>query len=685
MKALDVQRFPAVRLFMERAGAAGSRFELDDSNAPVVAEICGRLDGLALAIELVAARVGSHGITATAKLLAAGLGLDWHGRRTAHPRHQTLRELLDWSYGSLGQMEQRMLRRLSVFVGPFSIDAMRAVAGGNESEEAQVILAFDDLVAKSLVSVTIADDSTTRYSLLETTRVYACEKLDESGERARAARLHAAYYTSLLETACGGEVEPHPDSRATSLAEHLGNVRVALDWCLGGLEFTNPRHVEVGEVGTATGRPEKTAANDAALGVQLTAAAIPLFMEFSLLNECHKRCTVALEFLDDTARDTRLEMLLQEARAITSAWTLRNGEYVHDAIAKSLCIAVQLGETAHHLRLLVGLHIFLIRAGKFRDSRAVAEHLDALASDHRDDAYRIMSDWMRGSSEHFIGNQAAAQQYLRRGFARPGPRNVQSFGLDYRVRALVTYARVLWLSGAPDRAMVIAREAIDQAAEESRPVNVCFALLYTAPVFLWCGAYDDAKDVLKSLKQHPNWNALPSFHATGLALEGELLVRLGELDRGIAQMTRALKLMKLDQQNVLVSHVAYSLAESLAVAGRFEEAHSVVCAALAESADDGDTAELAELLRIKGAMLFERTGYANMEAEDCLQQSLSCARRQFAASWELRTAITLARVRAKQGRSQEARNVLSSVYNRFTEGFDAPDQKVARILLSELN
>src|SRR5690606_22485102 len=136
MKAADVLAFPAVQLFMERAFASGHRFGLDDENAPIVAGICGRLEGIALAIELAGGRAGSHGIAATADLLNKNLGLDWHGRRTALPRHQTLRALLDWSYGLLPDAEQRALRRLSVFVGTFTIEAASAVVHSEQTGEA---------------------------------------------------------------------------------------------------------------------------------------------------------------------------------------------------------------------------------------------------------------------------------------------------------------------------------------------------------------------------------------------------------------------------------------------------------------------------------------------------------------------------------------------------------------------
>ncbi|MGH8497158.1 MAG: ATP-binding protein [Gammaproteobacteria bacterium] len=685
MKAVDVLKFPAVQLFVERAAAAGGRFELTDTNAPAVAGICGRLDGMALAIELAASRVGSHGITETVGLLASGLGLDWRGRRTALPRHQTLRALLDWSYGSLGDLERIVLGRLSIFVGTFTIEAVRSVCCGNMSDELLTITTFDSLVAKSLVSVSVADDNVTRYRLLATTRDYAREKLEESGERQATARRHAAYFAHLLDNACGGEVDPHQDSRAVSLAEHLGNVRAALDWCFGHSESMPSKYI-VGNASRAPADgPTANDVHDAALGVELAAASIPLFLELSLLNECYKRSMSALAVLDDAARGSRLEMVLQEARAITSTWTRGNGEDVREAIARGLTIAERLGETAHHLRLLVGMHMFLVRAGSFRDSLVVAEKLAAVARNEGDESFMIISDWLRGSSEHFIGNQAAAQQHFRRGFARPGPRNVQLFGLDCRVRALVPYARVLWLRGAPDRAMEVAREAIDEAAEASKPLNVCFSFLYTAAVFLWCGDLGAANDVLQSLMAHPNWRALPSLHATGLALKGELLARLGDAEQGIPLLERSLENMRSDGQKILVARTACALAESLAASDRLNEARNLVCDAIAECAADEEAIELPELLRIKGTILLAMAGTDEAEGEDCLTQSLACARRQFSASWELRTAITLARLRAKQGRDEQARQLLSSVYDRFTEGFGTSDLKAAAQLLRELH
>ena len=117
-----------------------------------LAEICGKLDGIALAIELAAVRVGVYGLREVAALLDGRLKLEWRGRRTAPPRHQTLGATLDWSYGLIGESERTVLRRLAVFAGPFTLQGAIAVAGDERAPADRVVDALEQLVAKSLVS-----------------------------------------------------------------------------------------------------------------------------------------------------------------------------------------------------------------------------------------------------------------------------------------------------------------------------------------------------------------------------------------------------------------------------------------------------------------------------------------------------------------------------------------------------
>lgn len=663
LRAEEILPFPAVKLLVERAAASGSRFELNDTNAPLVADICARLDGVALALELVGGRVGTYGVEATLNLLNKHLGLHWQGRRTALPRHQTLHALLDWSYGLLAEPERLVFRRLSIFVGTFTLEGAQAVAAGGDLKPAHLESIIDHLVAKSLISAATADDGVIRYRLLEMARAFAIDKLLESGEEAAIARRHASHLVQLLDASFAGRLEASVDNRTAARREHLGNVRAALEWCFGKGVLD---------------------AENAALAVELAAASAPAFLDLSLLIECHRWSEAALALVDDTTRGGRRELVLQEARAISSTWTRGNGEDVRAAIIRGLEIAQNLGETSHRLRLLTGMHVHLVRTGDFKGSLATTEELRAVAHAADDVSWLTLSDWLRGASEHFLGNQAAAKQHFETGFARGGAHNAQQFGIDYRIRALVPFARVLWLTGYPDRAAQVAREAIDEGVRSGEPVNVCFSLLYSSPVFLWLGDLATARDVIERLLTHANWQALVSIHAEGRALKGALLIRLGEIGEGTALLRSALLSLRERHQYILTTLGAAWLADGLATLGRFDEALESIGDALATAHGGMDALEAPELLRVQASIFLAMPEPNEAEAERCLMRSLACARRQSALGWELRAAMTLARLRARQGRVVEARQLLSSRYSRFTEGFETGDLKAAKQLLDSL-
>jgi len=679
VSAEEMQSFPAFELFMERAAASGSRIELNEHEAPIVADLCRRLDGVPLAIELAAGRVGTHGIAGTARLLSGRFGLHWEGRRTALPRHRTLQALLDWSHDLLAERERVVFRRISIFVGKFTAEAAAAVAADDTLGDIEVVDTLYVLVAKSLVSAVASHDGITRFRLLETTRAYALERLDESGEMPQVADRHATYFARALEGGAGKVGETFRRGRVLSSAENLGSIRAALEWCFAADDRADAAAARLPDPDAAIARQVR-----ASLGIELAAAAAPPFLELSLLNECSRWSSTALSHLDESTRDTVREMVLQEARAISSSWAHGNADNVFGAITRGLELAERLDEDACRVRLLVGLHIFMLRFGDFRRSIEVVDAFDAATQSSKDATHAVLSHWMRASSQHFTVDQAAALQTFERGFALHGVRNIQLFGLDYRVRAMVTFARVLWLSGFPDRAANLAREAIDEAAGMSKPLNVCFSLLYTAPVFLWCGDYDAAREVLDKLVAHPNWRALPSLHATERSLRGELLLRLGETERGASLVAFALRSMQDERQNILAARTAYVMAQSLASVGKSEEALSTVREAIARVESGGEALELAELLRIEATILLSMPEPDAPAAQARLAQSLACARKQRAPAWELRSAITMAQFLAQQQHREDARKLLADVYSQFTEGFATRDLQAASSMLAEL-
>ena len=194
--------FPAVQLFVERAIERLDTFELTDADAPIVAEICRKLDGIALAIELAAGRVDAFGLRELATLLDDRFRLLMRGRRTALRRHQTLSAALDWSYEFLQEYERIILRRLAVFDSYFTLESAIAVAGDSKIATLDVVNALANLVANSLVTADIGTDIV-YYRLLQTTRVYLRGKLAESRELKRVTRRHAENLQNVLEQEIG--------------------------------------------------------------------------------------------------------------------------------------------------------------------------------------------------------------------------------------------------------------------------------------------------------------------------------------------------------------------------------------------------------------------------------------------------------------------------------------------------
>lgn len=226
----EAQSYGAIALFVERARAADSRFVLTDETARTVGEICRRLDGIPLALELAAARVKVLAIPTLAKRLDERFRILTGGSRTALPRQQTLAALIDWSYNLLSVKEQKLLCRVAIFPGNFSLDAASAVCADDLLGADEIFDLISSLVEKSLLMVDWTSDGA-RYRLFESTREYALEKLKAAGEREDIARRHAGHFRALAERfddpSAMREGPPDPE-----LQLEVDNFRAALKWSL---------------------------------------------------------------------------------------------------------------------------------------------------------------------------------------------------------------------------------------------------------------------------------------------------------------------------------------------------------------------------------------------------------------------------------------------------------------------
>jgi predicted ATPase len=567
--------------------------------------------------------------------------------------------MLDWSYNLLQQRDRLVLCRLSVFVGVFTLRAALSVAG-TAANDPEVADAVASLVAKSLISTTAIGEST-YYRLLDTTQTYAAGKLAELGEADSVARRHAIYYSSHLRTddviqAAFGE---HDLSR---YGPHIGNVRAALEWAFSDR-------------------------GDVAVGSELATWAAPLFVGLALLDECRRWCEQALAALDDAGRGTRAEMKLQEALALSSMFARGNGDEVRAAIERGLALANNFEDRDHQLQLLSGLNIFLTRIGDFRGALTVAERAVVVARAAASTAGLVVSDWMLGVSHHLVGNQAEAQYHCESGMAKAvelGKRNANFFGYDHRIRALVALARASWLRGVSEQALRIAQQAIDEAERRDHPVSVCISLIYAAPVFLWRGDLERAAELIDRLIGYAGRYSLAPYRAVGMALRGQLAVIRDQAATGLILLRDALETLHAEQHNILATVFTSALAEGLFKTGQFDEALITINAVVAHAASCGASFDMAELLRIKGQILAAMPRPDRAAAADCLMQSLAVAKEQSALGWELRSATALARLLSENGQRDQARDTLASVYDRFKEGFETADLRIARQLIHDL-
>jgi predicted ATPase len=231
LRAADALAADAVALFAERARAVRRTFAVDDANAATVATIVRRLDGIALAIELAAARLEGTGLETLAARLDQRFRVLTGGDRGALPRQRTVRATFDWSYDLLSDAERTLFRRLAVFAGTFTLDAASAACAGDGVSSADVFDLLIALVRKSLV----VDDAggTEGFVLLESLRAYGREKLAEAGEADGLARRHAAYYADLADQAGRAYAGTPTRDWLASAERHLSNYRAALEWSLG--------------------------------------------------------------------------------------------------------------------------------------------------------------------------------------------------------------------------------------------------------------------------------------------------------------------------------------------------------------------------------------------------------------------------------------------------------------------
>jgi non-specific serine/threonine protein kinase len=406
----DTADAPAVRLFAERAQAVMPGFALSAENTPVVAEICRRLDGLPLAIELAAARVKVLPLAALLSRLERRLPLLTGGSRDLPARQQTVRDAIAWSYQLLDEEEKRLFQRLSVFVGCCTLDAAEAVAGDETDRRTDgqadsqsppsrlsavpsVLDGITSLIDKSLVRPETGPLGEPRYSMLETIREFGLERLAETGEEAHVRERHAMWCLELAERA---DPEMH-DSRnqrwLALLEEDHSNLRAALEWWLG--------------------RPKATPA-EIALGQRLTVSMQQLWRMHCHFSETLHWTEIALAASDETSPSLRAMLLWGKASSLNFRSDYRDAAQVTE---EALAEARRSGDDITAARILAFLGEVLLKGGDQERARTCWEEAAELYRALPEDSYRPFAPKNLGYLALLAGDRARAKALFEESLA----------------------------------------------------------------------------------------------------------------------------------------------------------------------------------------------------------------------------------------------------------------------------
>ncbi len=657
----------AVELFITRMNALDTGFSPRAEELTSVAAICRRLDGIPLAIEFAAASAATLGIASVTMGLRDRFALLTGGRRTALARQRTLRATIDWSHELLPEAEQRLFRRLAVFPGGFTLDAAVAVMMDTGLDAAMVTDGIANLVMKSLLALDTTR-SDTRWHLLETIRAYALEKLIHHDEADAAAGCHAMYFRDLVTPVTSGTRSSLSNDELTRCVPEIDNVRAALDWCF-----------------SPTGDP--------AIGVGLTAAYAPVWIHLLLTNECRERCERALLGPDaNVTANMRSRMQLRIALADVLGTNMGSASQAITILNQALETAETLDDVNAQAWALRNLWTAFIFRDEYASARIVMERVRRIA-DRIDDPvsarviYRLMGNVLFTS-----GRPREAQGNYERALRSPvaaGDRHgtIDDNSSDHAA-ARAMLARTLWIQGFTERALDEARVSLDMVRGTDHSRVLCLTLYYgicrIAPMI---GDFVTADREIERLIDAASRSNARFWEIGGHFLTGKLLVERGEFAHALTVLRDAFETCGRTGWRMSYPEFKGALALALAGTGLLDEALRTLEDAMAVAREGEDEHQwcVPELLRIKGEVLLANaSAHAAPEAEDCFSQAAGMAREQDALFWELRIALSLARLRMIQGRDGEAKQILAPVYGRFTDGYETSDRRAARTMLDSI-
>lgn len=665
--------WPAVELFLCRARALATDCATDKRSIALAADICRRLDGLPLAIELAAARVATLGVEGVASRLDHQLDLLTGGLRSALPRHQTLRATFEWSYALLDTPSRILFRRIGCFTGPFTFDAVCAVATEPGMSIAVVVSSLGELATKSLLNVEF-DGPIATYRLTKSTRAYALEKQRDEGELHAIASRHMRYMKKRIEESGLAHAEGSRQGTDLNTRLSLDDARIAYDWAFS-------------ENG------------DPAQGVALAGALVGTLLEASLVHECCERARHALEVLDTLpggSVDVVCEMRLCAAYAST---LISVGDDVEVAISmwqRVLQLAQVARDHAFVTRALWGLWNSTLTIADVQASIRYATRLQRTA-ELGESRGTLLAGAMLAVSLHCFGEHEQACERLESAVAAlseldPAEASCGTLGVDPLIFCNGTLARIAWFQGKPEQAMQLVQMSLNPVRRDKLEPSLSHVLATVAvPVALQCGDVQAAARYLALLRSQVATHRFAAWEDFAECLSVQLDMQSGDEASALARLEPALQRLVARGFRRVIAPFIVSSAEALAGALRFAEAAARLDDAIKRSETHGEHYFLPELLRARGCVALrqahalddaarEARAECETQARQFLNAAMTLASEHGAVIWKLRAALDLATHHFERDDAARAVALLAQFDNLLDMDSPAPDiRRLARL------
>lgn len=656
--AEEARTFPAVELFATRA-AERSGYRLTDADAPAAAEICRRLDGNALAIELAATQTAAFSAARILQMMDDRFRLLKLGPPGAPPRQQSLLATLDWSYSLLAEREAALLRDISVFGGIFSVGGATAVSKGIPAE---VLDTLAQLAAKSLLAMDVNTDVIT-YRLLETTRAYCLERLRLSGEDQAVRGRHAEHVCEVLEQAAS-EWSQRPAGEWGAAHRHVvDDLRVALAW---------------------VGRDEA----NRSLRIRLTAAGLLLWNHFSLIEECRVQVSQAIEELDAAGlTGTAFEMKFKLWLGGSTMFMRGLRPEAIDALRRASEIANQIGDTDYRHRSLLLIAAYELFTGQHDAAIRTLEAFVSVAATADPSALPDGQAHL-GILEIYVGRLQSSRQRLERLYKHDLQGLKDSRFARFLYVRNVDIGNVLswaqWLTGSPDTSARTAEATVEQALKTNHELSLSNALAVAAcPAFFLSGRHQECGRYVAMLNEQVMRHGIAIWRPTALFYQAALAHTQGDASSDtIDDLKRAIEEFLKINYLARMPYYLSVLADAHAKRGLLGDAQTTIQSALDYAAAQNERWCIPEVLRIRASILTAE-GRSD-DAEATLLESMAIAREIGALSWQLRAASDLAKLWRVQSRAQDARKMLLPIYGEFTQGFATRDLVMAADVLASL-